>query len=100
MALDGEGRENNILATPAHSSISEQPVPKNINISMILEQLERATLWPARLMVRSSNRKILAGDIGAGGRLISTLAQIEAYLVLAQVLIPISVSIPFYYNFL
>jgi hypothetical protein len=56
---------------------------------MFLEQLEHATLWPARLMVRRSNRKILAGDFAAGGRLISTFAQIEAWLVFAQVFISV-----------
>jgi len=72
--------------------VSEQPVPGSINIATFLEQLERATLWPARLMVRSSNRKILAGDLAAGGRLISTLAQIEAWLVFAQVLISVAAT--------
>ncbi len=67
----------------------EQPVPENINIVTFLEQLERATFWPALLMVSRSNRKILAGDLAAGGRLISTFAQIEAWLVFAQVLISV-----------
>lgn len=69
--------------------VSEQPVPDSISISVFLEQLELAMLWPARLMVRRSNRKILAGDFAAGGRLISTLAQIEAWLVFVQVLISV-----------
>jgi hypothetical protein len=69
--------------------VREQPVPESINIVTFLEQLERATFWPARLMVRRSNRKILAGDLAAGGRLISKFAQIEAWLVFAQVLISV-----------
>lgn len=69
--------------------VQEQPVPEGIDIVMFLEQLECATLWPARLMVRRSNTKILAGDFAAGGRLISTLAQIEAWFVFAQVLISV-----------
>ena len=72
--------------------VREQPVPENINIVMFLEQLEGATLWPARLMVRRSNRKILAGDLAAGGRLLSTFAQIEAWLVFAQALISMAAT--------
>ena len=72
--------------------VSEQPVPGSISISVFLEQLELAMLWPARLMVRRSNRKIMAGDFAAGGRLISTLAQIEAGLVFAQVLISVAAT--------
>ena len=72
--------------------VREHPVPENIDIVMFLEQLERATLWPARLMVRRSNRKLLAGDLAAGGRLISTFAQVEAWLVFAQVLISVAAT--------
>jgi len=61
-------------STEVAKKVREEPIPENINIVMFLEQLERATLWPARLMVRRSNRKILAGDLAAGGRLISTLS--------------------------
>jgi hypothetical protein len=69
--------------------VREQPVPEGIDIVMFLEQLECSILWPARLMVRHSNRKILAGDFAAGGRLISTISQIEAWFVFAQVLISV-----------
>ncbi|HEY8159041.1 MAG TPA: hypothetical protein VIF10_10105 [Methylobacter sp.] len=72
--------------------VREQPVPENMNIAVFLEELEHATLWPARLMVRRSNRKLLAGDLAAGGRLISTFAQIEAWLVFAQVLISVAAT--------
>ena len=74
------------------TQVREQPVPENINIVMFLEQLEGATLWPARLMVRRSNRKILAGDLAAGGRLLSTFAKIEAWLVFAQALISMAAT--------
>jgi hypothetical protein len=41
-------------------------------------------------MMRRSNRKILDGDLAAGGRLISRFAQIEAYLVFVQALISVA----------
>lgn len=67
--------------------IEKHPPPEEMNIASFMEQLESATLWPMRYMVRRSNRKILQGDLAAGGRLISTLAQIEAWLVFAQLLL-------------
>lgn len=73
--------------------VKEQPVPKNIDIVVFLTELEHATLWPARLMVRRSNRKLLAGDLAAGGRLLSTFAQIEAWLVFAQVLVSVAATL-------
>ena len=72
--------------------VRKQAVPENIDIVTFLEQIERATLWPAQLMARRSNRKILAGDLAAGGRLISTFSQIEAWLVFAQVLISVAAT--------
>lgn len=79
-------------STAVAKKVEEQPVPEGIDISMFFEQLEHATLWPARLMVRRSNRKILAGDFAAAGRLISTLAQIEAWLVFAQMLTAVAAT--------
>ncbi|MBT0963868.1 hypothetical protein [Denitromonas iodatirespirans] len=57
-----------------------------IDISSVLNEIERATLWPARYMVRWSNRRILAGDFVLGGRLNAWSAQIQGWLVLAQML--------------
>lgn len=73
--------------------VKEQPIPQEIDIVMFLTELEQATLWPARLMVRRSNRKILAGDLAASGRLLSTFAQIEAWLVFAQVLVSVAATL-------
>jgi hypothetical protein len=67
--------------------VREQPIPQNIDIVVFLAELEHATLWPARLMVRRSNRKLLAGDLAAGGRLLSMFAQVEAWLVLHKFLL-------------
>lgn len=74
----------------AAKKVQEQPVPQNIDIAIFLEEIEQAMLWPARLMVRRSNKKLLKGDLAAAGRLISKLSQIEAYLVFAQVLVSIA----------
>lgn len=68
----------------------DQPVPENINVALILSQLEYAALWPARLLVRRANQNILSGDLAAAGRLLSTLAQIEAWLVFTQALISVA----------
>ena len=73
--------------------VKEQPTPQNMDIVAFLTELESATLWPARLMVRRSNRKLLAGDLAAGGRLLSTFAQIEAWLVFAQVLVSVAATL-------
>jgi len=73
--------------------VKEQPVPQNMNIVVFLMELEHATLWPARLMVRRSNRKLLAGDLAAGGRLLSTFAQVEAWLVFGQVLVSVAAAL-------
>ncbi|MDO9234437.1 MAG: hypothetical protein Q7U28_00195 [Aquabacterium sp.] len=73
--------------------VKEQPIPPNMDITVFLTELEHATLWPARLMVRRSNRKLLAGDLAAGGRLLSTFAQVEAWLVFAQVLVSVAATL-------
>jgi hypothetical protein len=73
--------------------VLEHPIPQNIDIRVFLAELENATLWPARLMVRRSNRKLLAGDLTAGGRLLATFAQVEAWLVFAQVLVSVAATL-------
>lgn len=70
--------------------VKEQPIPPDMDIVLCLSELERATLWPASLMVRRSNRKLLAGDFAASGRLLSTFAQIGAWLVFVQVLVSVA----------
>lgn len=80
-------------STEVGKKVKEQPIPQSMNIVLFLTELEHATLWPARLMVRRSNRKLLAGDIAAGGRLLSTFAQVEAWLVFAQVLVSVAATL-------
>ena len=74
----------------AGKRVKEQPAPRSTDIDKFLKELECATLWPARLMVRRTNRKLLEGDLAAGGRLLSKLAQVEAWLVFAQVLVSVA----------
>lgn len=80
-------------STEVGKKVKEQPIPPNMDILVFLTELEHATLWPARLMVRRSNRKLLAGDLAAAGRLLSTFAQIEAWLVFAQVLVSVAATL-------
>lgn len=82
----------------AGNKVKEQPIPQNMDFVMFLTELEYATLWPARLMIRRSNRKLLAGDLAAGGRLLSTFAQIEAWLVFAQVLASVTATLVLAYG--
>lgn len=73
--------------------VSEFPPPQGIDINNFMKQLEEATLWPARIFLRRSNAKVLAGDLAAAGRLISLFAQVEAWLVFAQLLIAIAATL-------
>ncbi len=59
----------------AGKEIEEHPAPGGMRIEAILEHMEQATFWPTRYLVRRSNRKILQGDLAAGGRLILMLAR-------------------------
>jgi hypothetical protein len=61
-------------------------------VEVMLDQMEKATFWPARYLVRRSNRKFFQGDFAAGGRLMLKLAQVEAWLAFAQLLIVIAAT--------
>jgi hypothetical protein len=60
------------------------PVHANLDIVFFSQQIEQATLWPMRFMVRWSNARILAGDLAVAGRLNAWLAQAQAWLVFFQ----------------
>lgn len=57
-----------------------------LDIDLFLRQIEGATLWPMRYLLRRSNRKLLEGDFAVGGRLIAALAQAAGLLVFVQML--------------
>lgn len=62
------------------------PIDPNLDIASFSRQIEGATFWPMKLMVRWSNRKIAGGDFAVGGRLTARLAQVQAWFVLVQVI--------------
>jgi hypothetical protein len=66
------------------------PAAANLDIRFILVELEQSALWPMRFMVAWSNRRMLAGDFALGGRLVAWIAQIQAWLVVIQMVVLIS----------
>ena len=66
------------------------PITQEIDLSYIIREIERATFWPTRILVRWSNRKVLSGDLAVGGRLNARLAQIQGWLVLVQMIAVVS----------
>jgi hypothetical protein len=76
----------------AGKEIEEHPVPDGMPVDLMLDQIEKATFWPARYLVRRSNRKLRQGDFAAGGRLMLKFAQVEAWLAFAQLLTVIAAT--------
>lgn len=76
----------------AGREIEEYPVPDGMPVEVMLEQMEKATFWPARHLVRRSNQKVLQGDFAAGGRMMLKLAQVEAWLAFAQLVTVIAAT--------
>jgi hypothetical protein len=66
------------------TEVEAMTLPPSLNVEAIWEQLEKATLWPARILVKRTIKKMRVGDLAAGGRLNATLAQIQGFLVLTQ----------------
>jgi hypothetical protein len=83
-----------IVATSAAAGkeVEAHPVPPDMPVEVLLDGMRSAMLWPARWLVRGSHQKIRQGDIAAGGRLILIMAQIEAWLVFAQLLVVIAAT--------
>lgn len=69
-----------------------QPIVEGLNFDLVLDQLERSTFWPARILVRRNIAKVRDGDFAAGGRLYAKLAQIQGYFVLAQMIIVVAAA--------
>jgi hypothetical protein len=72
--------------------IESIPVTPSLDIKFILNELQQSILWPARFMVAWSIRRVLAGDFAFGGRLITWMAQVVAWLVVAQMIVLISAA--------
>lgn len=66
--------------------VESLPVDCNIDIQHVFRQMEKATFWPTRLLARWVVQRVSAGDFSVGGRINSRMAQIQAWLVLAQLL--------------
>lgn len=73
--------------------VEAMPVHPNADIAAFMHQIEDATLWPMKLMVRWSNRKIAAGDFAVGGRLNARLAQAQAWFVFAQLIAVVAAAL-------
>lgn len=55
-----------------------------LNLVLVMEEIEKSTYWPARIIVRRSLAKIRAGDFAASGRTMAKLGQVQGFLVLGQ----------------
>jgi hypothetical protein len=65
------------------------PTPESLNFVLVMEEIEKSTLWPARIVMRRLLSKVRNGDFAAAGRLNGRLAQVQGILVLAQMVIVI-----------
>lgn len=66
--------------------LESMPTHPGMEIRTLLAELESATFWPTRLLVRWTNQKILDGDFAFSGRLNARLAQAQGWLVFAQLI--------------
>lgn len=69
------------------------PINHEADLGYIVREIERATFWPTRILVRWSNRKALSGDLAVSGRLNARLAQVQGWLVLAQMIVVVSSTV-------
>lgn len=56
-----------------------------LDFKVVFREIESATYYPAKWMVRRSFEKAMSGDFAASGRLSGKLAQIQSVVVFAQV---------------
>lgn len=82
-----------VIAGAALGKEMESMPHSDIDIHWFTEKLAAATLWPSRYMVRWSNKKILAGDIAVAGRTHALIAQVLAWLALAQAIVAIAAAL-------
>lgn len=67
-------------------------VSESLNFALVTAEIEKATLWPARLLVRKGFAKIAAGDHAASGRTQALFAQSQGLLVIFQVAFVLSAA--------
>ncbi|MDA8127576.1 MAG: hypothetical protein M0Z73_02590 [Betaproteobacteria bacterium] len=75
-----------VSGSEAASKEAESAAPAGVTLdfSRVVNEIERSIFWPARIFLRWTNKKILAGDFAAPGRLVVKLTQAQAFLVLGQ----------------
>lgn len=62
----------------------------NLDFQVLFREMERGTYYPAKWIVKHSFSKVVAGDLAASGRMSARIAQIQSFLVLAQVTVAIA----------
>jgi hypothetical protein len=65
------------------------PTHESLNFLLVMEEIEKSTFWPVRILMRRTLSKVRNGDFAAGGRLNGKLAQIQGFLVLSQMVVVI-----------
>lgn len=73
--------------------VEAMPIHPNADMAAFLGEIEAATLWPMKIMVRWSSRKIAAGDFAVGGRLNARLAQAQAWFVFVQLIVVVAAAL-------
>ena len=68
--------------------LAEQDI--EIDFKVLFREMERGTYYPAKWIVRRSYEKAMAGDLAVSGRLSAGIAQVQSFLVLAQVAVAVS----------
>lgn len=63
--------------------LAEQDI--DLDFQVLFREMERGTYYPGKWIVKRSYRKVMAGDFAASGRMSVGIAQVQSFLVLAQV---------------
>lgn len=61
-------------------------VSASLNFPLVMDEIEKSTFWPARILVRRTLKKVRAGDFAASGRMVGKITQVQGFLVVAQMI--------------
>ena len=64
-----------------------------INVDTFFEESKRAVYWPVRIMVESTFEKASSGDFAVAGRVNAKIAQIQGFMIVAEVLIAVASAV-------